>query len=206
MEGTQYRSEYPLAPFSQWRSVSLVAPLAFVVHRLKRRYGGGTTLAAAPDGSEQMPEQETRTSEETRAPEGAATANELFQAARLLFGWNTDLMRFYAQRVVRYGELPLRLLACTNASDLQRLQADFLRQLTDEYRGEAARLSRITGEADVAAAEELDAEYASRLRKAQEDAARIIEEAKAQAARIVAAAQEQVEPPAEQPEKLKKRA
>ncbi len=153
-----------------------------------------------------MPEQNTRKNEDVRQPEGDATANELFQAVKLLLGWNADLLRFYAQRAVRYGELPLRLMACSNTSDLQTLQRDFLRQLTDEYRNEVNRLAEITGGARKAPGTSIDGDYAAALKRAQADAAHIIDEAKAQAERIVAAAEARADDAGAQHKIAKKRA
>lgn len=153
-----------------------------------------------------MPEQNTRTSEDARPREGDATANAFFHAVKLLLGWNSDILRFYGQRAVRYGELPLRLMACSNVSDLQKLQDDFLRQLTEEYQDEAARLSRIAGNVHQASSPARGEDYAAALNKAQADATRIIEEAKAQAERIVAAAEARADGTDAQPRVAKKRA
>ena len=153
-----------------------------------------------------MPEQNRWTSGDAWPRESDATATDLFHAVKLLLGWNADLLRFYGQRAVRYGELPFRLTACSNPSDLQALQRDFLRQLTEEYQDEAARLARITSEAQGAPTPAHDEGYAAGLNKAQADAARIIDEAKAQAERIVAAAEARADEAGVQPKVAKKRA
>jgi len=153
-----------------------------------------------------MPEQEAIAVDETRQAIETENGTELVQAAQFLFNWNAELIGFYAHRYQQYGTLPLRLLACSTLSDMQTLQAEFLQQLGADYREEAAKLSKITGEQDRNTATSMDTDYAAGLQKAQRDAAAIIEEAKAQAERILASADKQAnqlaEPPLKQTKKI----
>ena len=121
--------------------------------------------------------------------------------------WNMELTTFYAQRYLQYAALPMRLFSCRSVAEFEALQKDFLEQLAVDYRREAAKLSWISG----AAAEDLDAsavaEYAARLQKAQQDAAAILEQAKAQADRILMSAENHAARLSEpQAEEVRKRA
>jgi len=71
--------------------------------------------------------------------------------------------------------------------DLRTRQAEFLKQLMDENRIGAQRLSNIAN-ADEAVLK-LDTDYSATLLKAQEDAAAIIDQAKVQAKRILDSAE-----------------
>lgn len=143
----------------------------------------------------------------TPQPVATEVDTELVQTIQFLFGWNAELVRFYTHRYQQYGMLPLRLLGCTNLSDTQALQSEFLEQLATDYRDEAAAFSKIAGASDGQSDASLDSGYAAGLQKAQKDAATIIEKAKAQAERIVASAEEKASRLTELPEEqIKKRA
>lgn len=108
-----------------------------------------------------------------------------------LFGWNMELAQFYFRRYQQYWTSPVNFLACRSAEELQAVQAEFLQQLMADYRENTARLSLIASGPTSAA--DLDIAYETRLLKAQEDAATIIEQAKVQATRILESVQKQVD-------------
>jgi hypothetical protein len=110
----------------------------------------------------------------------------------LLFGWNMELSRFYLHRFQQYCALPTSFLSCHSLEDLRAGQAEFLKQLMDEYRIGSQRLSMIANADD--ATLNLDTNYAAKLLKAQEDAAAIIDQAKVQAKRILDSAERQNKP------------
>ncbi len=117
---------------------------------------------------------------------------DLPAAVALLFGWNMELSRFYLHRYQQYCALPINFLSCHSVEDLRTRQAEFLKQLMDEYRIGAQRLSNIAN-ADEAVLK-LDTDYSATLLKAQEDAAAIIDQAKVQAKRILDSAEKQNKP------------
>ena len=155
---------------------------------------------------EHKPIIEETATDETRRPEDSGVAPDPSDTIGLLFSWNAELMSFYARRAQQYGALPLRLLTCANASDVQEVQSEFLQQLTQAYSEEAAKLLKITGGTERSADAALEADYAAKLQKAQQDAGQIIAEAKAQAERIVASAEAQVAELTKQPETQRKSA
>ncbi len=113
-------------------------------------------------------------------------------AVALLFGWNMELSRFYLHRYQQYCALPTSFLSCRSLEDLRTRQAEFLKQLMDEYRIGSQRLSKIANADEVVL--NLDTDYAAKLLKAQEDAAAIIDQAKVQAKRILESAERQNKP------------
>lgn len=152
-----------------------------------------------------MPKRDNIAADETQQSIDTETIAQPVESLRFLLSWNTELIRFYAHRYQQYGFLPLRFLSCSTLADMQKLQGEFLQQLTVDYRDEADKLSKIAGETDQQSGASLDSDYAAGLQKAQRDAAAIIEEAKAQAARIVASAEEQASRLTEMPEEQEKK-
>ncbi len=155
---------------------------------------------------EHKPITEETIADETRRPDQSGTAPDPSHTIGLLFSWNAELMSFYARRAQQYGALPLRLLTCANASDVEELQDEFLQQLTEAYSEEAATLLKITSGANRSSDAAREADYAASLQKAQQDAGQIIAEAKAQAERIVAAAEAQAAQITNPPETQRKTA
>lgn len=116
-------------------------------------------------------------------PETNSTTTHDSQPIGFLYEWNAEIMRFYLTRFQKCGTLPWRLTACQSPEETQEVQADFMAELAEDYRQEANRLSSIAGNLGEDA-------YTSRLLKAQEDAAAIIAQAKAQAEEILRSARE----------------
>jgi len=131
-------------------------------------------------------------SHKTIQPETPEKLAEVPAAMALLFGWNMELSRFYLRRYQQYCALPTSFLSCLSLEDLRTRQAEFLKQLMDEYRIGSRRLSNIAN-ADEADGN-LNADYAATLLKAQEDAAAIIDQAKVQAKRILDSAEKRNKP------------
>ena len=111
--------------------------------------------------------------------------------------WNEEIVQFYVNRYQQYWSLPMQLQSCSSLDDLRALQQDFQATLFEEYRDEAARLSRVVNAACKSLAPEQQSDYETALLKAQQDAAAIIEQAKVQAEQILAAARQQADAPAE---------
>lgn len=152
-----------------------------------------------------MPEREAMAADETRQPTETETDTEVVPGLRFLIRWNAELTAFYAYRYQQYWALPLRLLSCSTPGDVQTLQGEFVRQLIADYRDEAARLSKIAGEPEQQSGRPMEPDYAARLQKAQQDAAFIIDQAKAQAERILASAEERASQAGELPKRQTKK-
>ena len=127
---------------------------------------------------------------------GITDESDITAPINFLFEWNAGITRFYLHRYQQYWTLPFRVQSCRSPEDIKALQADFVRELFGDYRREAARLSKLSGAAGEVSQEDRNAEYAAHLLKAQEDAAAIIDQAKAQADAILASAEARSEKPA----------
>jgi len=154
-----------------------------------------------------MPKSRAQTA---RKPEQPETEPSAPSPVEMLSAWNLEIGRFYLRRYQQYWKLPMRMQSLITQNDFKEVQSEFLADLAEDYRGEAARLSQIV-DADNAAeptvttevtaeatAEAKEREYAASLLKAQEDAAAIIDQAKAQAEKILASAHkraQEVQPP-----------
>ncbi len=101
-----------------------------------------------------------------------------------LYQWNAELASLYGKRLQELSTVPLGLMLCTSPDDLVDLQEDFSRTLTRDYREAWDRLGRAFICINKASSET----YAATILKAQEDAGKILELARAQAERIVAQA------------------
>ncbi len=140
---------------------------------------------------------ETTTTTADAAPPSSSQdmSNDVAAMMNFLSEWNEGIVQFYASRFEQYWSLPMQLRSCESLDDLRALQQDFQASLFEDYRDEAARLSRLAD----AACKRLDMEpehgYEAALLKAQQDAAAIIEQAKVQAERMLASARRQVEVP-----------
>ena len=142
---------------------------------------------------------------DAQPPVTAGTGADAVPSIAFLFDWNAEITKFYLSRFQNYGLVPWRLQSCTTPEDFSELQADFQRQLAEDYEGVAGRLSQIAGASEHSAGTRQDSDYAAGLLKAQEDAKAIIEQAKAQAASIVAEARERASEDAAKAEKVSKK-
>jgi hypothetical protein len=133
----------------------------------------------------------TRKAEKVRQETHETNEIEEVSLVGFLTRWNAEITRFYVSRYQRYWTVPIRMLSCTSTEDIKAMQAEFGRELLEDYRAEASRLARIANET----LEPPGSDYAASLLKAQQDAGEIIEQAKLQAERIVASAQKSVATP-----------
>ena len=137
----------------------------------------------------------TRTADKGPPPLSREAEIEAGAAMAFLSEWNEEIVQFYIGRYQQYWSLPMQLQSCESLDDLRALQQDFQTSLFEDYRDEAARLSRVVNSACRHLLDEPEADYETALLKAQRDAAAIIEQAKAQAERILASARQQAEAP-----------
>jgi hypothetical protein len=136
-----------------------------------------------------MPNTKQASKTERTQSETTLSGPDVPTAAAFLFGWNMEMAQFYFRRYQQYCTSPVSFMACRSVEELRVRHAEFLQQMMSDYRENAHRLSMIAGWANPNAS--LDSEYASKLIKAQEDAAAIIEQAKVKANRILESANKQ---------------
>jgi len=152
-----------------------------------------------------MSKHKTKVTGEAQPSSTTDAGADTIPSIAFLFDWNMEITRFYQSRFQKYGLLPWRVQSCRAPDDFGALQAEFQCQLVEDYERVAARLSRIVGASEHSAGATEDPDYAASLLKAQEDAATIIEQAKAQAESIVAEARERAIEHAGTPEKVSKK-
>lgn len=103
--------------------------------------------------------------------------------------WNMEVTSLYAKRMQYWYTMPMRLMQCRSPGDLTEAQDEFSQTLLADYRTAAEKLAMAMN-AGVGENSEVSGEgYASALLKAQEDAGKILDQARAQAKRIVEEAQ-----------------
>lgn len=122
---------------------------------------------------------------------GSGKMPDVPSSIAMLFGWNMEMAQFYFRRYQQYCTSPVGFASCKTLEDVQHQQAEFLNCLMADYRENATRLSMIAHVNEPA--KSADAAYSAKLLQAQEDAAAIIEQAKAQADRILKSAQKAVQ-------------
>jgi hypothetical protein len=120
-------------------------------------------------------------------PAGSGTALDAFS---LLARWNYSLAAFYLRRWQRQLELPLKLAQTASPADLVDVRRAFEADLMADYSDQADALQHACGGSFDEARE---GDYGAVLLKAQVDARDLLEQAKAQADRIVAAARVEAE-------------
>jgi len=111
-------------------------------------------------------------------------------AAGVLANWNYSMTAFFARRMQRYWQLPLQLAEVVTPHQFTEVRLDFEARLLADYAEEAERLWRIVHANDRQAPPE---DYEAGILRAQEHAAMIIDQAKAQAQRILESARAQAD-------------
>ena len=120
-----------------------------------------STPVAAFNWSMKMRKETTTTTADAGPPSSSQDINDDGAATMaFLSEWNEEIVQFYVSRYQQYWSLPMQLQSCSSLDDLRALQQDFQATLFEEYRDEAARLSRVVN----AACKHLAPEPASRLR------------------------------------------
>ncbi len=143
-----------------------------------------------------MPKSRAQTAKQPEQPDSAAPAGAEASPLEMLSAWNLEVGRFYLRRYQQYWKLPTRMQSLLTQNDFKEVQSEFFADLAADYRGQAAKLAEIAGAHGAAhgqataptSAETAEREYAASLLQAQEDAAAIIDQAKAQAEKILASA------------------
>lgn len=116
----------------------------------------------------------------------------------MLGQWNMEIATLYGRRFQEWSTMPLRLLQCRSMDDLLDQREEFSQRLMTDYGAAAAKLVGAFG-----SSAEGREQYAATLLKAQQDAARILDQAKAQARQIIEAAEARSEAPAARPDSAK---
>jgi hypothetical protein len=129
---------------------------------------------------------------ETDRPDKTAERG-LVGGAELLANWNYSLVDFYARRLQKYWQYPFALAEMHSVEDVAYSLIEFETELLADYADQADEFRRIAGGKRRKARGAPVQQYEASLLKAQEDAALIIEQAKAQAERIISSAQSRAE-------------
>jgi hypothetical protein len=129
-----------------------------------------------------------RESPDARSADGAESATT--GAAAVLASWSYSLAAFGLLRMQRYWQLPMQMVQAVSPQQLSEVRLDFETQLLEDYAAQTERLWKISH----AASRQLPPEdYEAGILRAQEHAALIIDQAKAQAQRIVDSARAQAD-------------
>jgi hypothetical protein len=134
---------------------------------------------------------QTEPREEVRAED--AGEHVLGGGAALLADWNASLADFYMRRWQRYWQYPLALAELRSLTEVAESLVEFEKELMADYADQADEFQRIVRGEHRGTGETPVRQYEALLLKAQNDAAEIIEQAKAQAEHIMASAQSGVE-------------
>lgn len=118
-----------------------------------------------------------------------AAERGLVGGAELLANWNYSLADFYARRLQKYWQYPFGLAEMHSLEEVAYSLIEFETELLADYADQADELKRIANGKRRKACGAPGQQYEASLLKAQEDAALIIEQAKAQAERIISSAQ-----------------
>jgi regulator of protease activity HflC (stomatin/prohibitin superfamily) len=107
----------------------------------------------------------------------------------MLSNWNLSLYGFYFERLQEWWKIPLEVPALRSADDYVELHEQFLDKMVGDYAEQAENLLEIVRSEFQLSRDTEGSDYETRLLKAQQDAARIIDQAKAQAEHIIAEAE-----------------
>ena len=116
----------------------------------------------------------------------------------LLASWHQSLLGFYFGRVQQYWNLPFAIQPFSPQQEYIELYERFMEKMVADYAEQAEKLVEIAN-GDLQFSHD-PSEYAAHLLKAQEDAGKIIDQAKAQAEHIIAAAEARADQTAAEPE------
>lgn len=113
---------------------------------------------------------------------------------QLLGQWNMEIAALYGKRMQEYCMFPFNLMLCTSPDDVADAQERFSRTLLADYKSAVQKLARTVAantHDDHAASDA----YNATLLKAQEDARKILDQAKVQVQRILERATAEAEAP-----------
>lgn len=151
-----------------------------------------------------MAQQERRQTDDHQESSVPALTPEATECIEFLGNWNQSLFGFYLGRLQEIWKVPFELHAFSSPEQYIQLHERFLKKMVADYAGQAEKLMEIAHKELQVSQDPAQSEYAAHLLKAQEDAAKIIDQAKAQAEHIVAAAEDRAGEAATKPEQQHK--
>ena len=121
----------------------------------------------------------------------------------MLGHWNVEIASLYGRRLQEWSTIPLRLMNCWSMDDLLDEHEQFSQRLMSDYRTAAGKLAHSLDSAAAVSKVDPAELYAATLLKAQEDAARILDQAKSQARQIIESVEARSEAPGTKPDSAK---
>lgn len=147
-----------------------------------------------------MPQQETGQTNGRQENLIPTLRPEVTECMEFLGNWNQSLLGFYVGRLQQYWKVPSEIHPFSSPEEYIQLHERFLTKLVADYTEQAGKLMEIAGSERLVSLDPSESEYAAHLLKAQEDAAKIIDQAKAQAERILSAAEQRADETTAEPE------
>jgi len=124
---------------------------------------------------------------------------DVYECAEFLADWNQSLLTFYLGRIQQYMKIPFDIHGHTSADEYVHSHEQFLGRMIEDYVDQSEKLLKIVRNDNQETDDASRSGYEASILKAQDDAAKIIDQAKVQAERIIAAAGDQVEKTASKP-------
>ena len=137
-----------------------------------------------------MPRQDRKQFNEQQENWTPTLTPEMTECMEFLGAWNQSLLGFYIGRLQQYWKLPFEVHPFSTSEEYIQLHERFLKKMITDYAEHAEELMAIAGREQQVSRDPIEPGYEHHLLKAQEDAAKIIEQAKAQAERIIASAED----------------
>ena len=148
-----------------------------------------------------MSQHETRQANGQQEGPALTLTPDVSECLEFLGNWNQSLFGFYVGRVQQYWKLPFEIQPASSPEEYFQMHERFLHKMVADYAEQAEKLMEIANKELSGSRDPSEPEYAAHLLKAQQDAAKIIDQAKAQAEHILAAAEERAGETAAEPER-----
>ncbi|NNE21272.1 MAG: hypothetical protein HKN11_01550 [Rhizobiales bacterium] len=136
-----------------------------------------------------MSQHDTRQTKGHQEDPNTCMKPDVSECMDMLSNWNLSLYGFYFERLQEWWKTSLEVPALRSADDYVELHEQFLDKMVGDYAEQAENLSEIVRSEFQSSRNPDDSNYEEHLLKAQQDAAQIIDQAKAQAEHIIAEAE-----------------
>lgn len=101
-------------------------------------------MAVSPNGSDQSAWTTALPGVDTSAMEVATQGCKAW--FKYMMAMNSEVNRFFTQRLQQDAQLPLRIVQCRNPQEVLQTQIDFFKKMADDYSGEAEKLGTLLTE------------------------------------------------------------
>jgi len=146
-----------------------------------------------------MTQRKTRKTKDLHETPTSEIAPDVYECTEFLADWNQSLLTFYLGRVQQYMKIPFEIHDPTSPEDYVNSHERFLGKMIEDYANQSENFLKIVRNNNPEKKDHSQSGYEPSLLKAQEDAAKIIDQAKVQAERIIAAANAQAEQIVQEP-------